>query len=56
MVRKKFRPRNSRFRTRAIRRGMSTSSGTEYSVNLPVASMLCQKGSKVVEPGVNRST
>jgi hypothetical protein len=56
VARKKLRPRNSRFSIKAMRSGITTSSGTEYSVNLPVASMLFQKGPKVVDPGVTRST
>jgi hypothetical protein len=43
-------------RTRATTRGITISSGTEYSVYFPVFSMLFQKGPLVVEPGVNRST
>jgi hypothetical protein len=56
MALKKLRPRKLWLRMSATRSGMITRKGTLKSVNIPVASILCQKNPAVGEPGVNRFT
>src|SRR4051812_28471067 len=53
-ARKRFRPGNFRFITRAIISGTTRSSGTLKTVKMPVARIDCQNAENVIEPGVNR--